>query len=79
VSLSGKYFLAHRRDRLLVGFSLLAGKLTGNFTVFWPFRRFWQPISEQIQGVAAKFPKLRAGNFSDRAGNFSTATGNLLR
>jgi hypothetical protein len=36
--------------------SLLTGKLTGNFVDSSLLLRFWRPVGEQIQCLAAKFP-----------------------
>src|ERR1700730_7992130 len=37
--------------------SLLTGKLTGNFTDSGPLRQFRRLFAQQLQKVAAKFPK----------------------
>jgi len=43
--------------------SLITGKLTGNFANSGPPARFWRPIGERIQWLAAKFPTQRNREF----------------
>jgi hypothetical protein len=58
--------------------SLRTGKLTGNLQNSGLPRRFWQPVGEKIQSLAAGFPELsKQGNFFVQTGNSSPGTGNL--
>src|SRR5258707_15790200 len=39
------------------GGELRTGKITGNLQNYGLLRRFWQPVGETIQSLAAKFPE----------------------
>jgi hypothetical protein len=43
--------------------SLLTGNFTGNFADCGLHLRFWRPVGEQIQSLAAKFPTQRNREF----------------
>jgi phosphoenolpyruvate carboxylase len=51
--------------------SLLTGKFTGNFAESDAESRFWRPVGEQIQRLAAKFPTQRNREFFSKNREFS--------
>src|SRR5258705_13707571 len=60
------------------GGELRTGKITGNLQNYGLLRRFWQPVGETIQSLAAKFPEpSEQGHFFVLTGNSSSGTGNL--
>src|SRR6266849_1849312 len=67
-----------RHGRGSVSNSLRAGKITGNLQNYGLLRRFWQPVGERVQLLAAKFPEpSEQGSFFVLTGNSSSRTVNL--